>query len=106
MGDKRHYNSGLTHDFSGLLEPEDMPLFGPARRQRFEASELAHCEVDGLPPFDECLDNLGCEEGKRQDTTDLAIIDTGLTREAREAGEGDDRSSSIGPQEREKDCNT
>jgi hypothetical protein len=59
-----------------------MPLIGPARQQRIEADEPAHREVHGLPSFDDGLDNIGSEKGKRKDTADLPVIDTDLSREA------------------------
>ena len=77
------WSNGQSSGGSDRREPECVPLVGPECRKRLKANELAHCEVDGLPPLDDCLDDVGGKESERQDAADLAIIDTNMACEAR-----------------------
>ena len=58
--------STATAEIDVRTSKKGKPLVGPKRRKRLEANELAHCQFGRLPPLDDCLDNVGGEEGQRR----------------------------------------
>ena len=65
------------------MEPQDEPLVGPECRKRLEADELAYGKFDRLPPLEDRHNDVGAEEGERQNAADLTIVNTDLARQAR-----------------------
>ena len=67
---------------SGLREAKDQTLVCPKRRNGLQANELSCGKFNRLPPCKDGCDNVWRQEGKRQDATDLTIIDTQVTSES------------------------